>query len=98
MSPISPAAVRVQWLRAYVRRHTHRGSHLLDHTEDTTAAADYHDGELLPMDAIAVRPCCEEDLATLVASVPVSLAGELARLAAWRAMGMQAPPPAGSWL
>lgn len=56
--------------------------------------ADFHDGELLPMDAIAVCPCLEEDLANLVSHVPMNMAGELARLAAWRAMGMEAPPPA----
>lgn len=50
------------------------------------------DGELLPMDAIAVRPYVEEDLAALVAQVPVNLAGELARMAAWRALGMVSPP------
>ena len=33
----------------------------------------------------------EEDLAALVAQVPVSLAGELARMAAWRALGITAP-------
>lgn len=58
------------------------------------AIAESHDGELLPMDALSVRPFFEEDLVRLVAHVPVSLAGELARLAAWRAMGMDAPP---SW-
>ena len=68
---------------------------MLDHHNEPAAdVADFHDGELLPMDAIAVRPFLEDDLANLVANVPVRLAGELARLAAWRAMGMQAPPPA----
>lgn len=51
-----------------------------------------HDGELLPMDAMAVRPYFEEDLAALVAQVPVCMAGELARMAAWRALGQIAPP------
>ena len=53
------------------------------------------DGTLLPLGAIAVFPCCEEDLAELVAQVPIGLAGELARMAAWRALGMKAPPPVG---
>lgn len=51
------------------------------------------DGTLLPMGAIAVFPCCEEDLAELVAQVPVCLAGELARMAAWRALGAKTPVP-----
>jgi hypothetical protein len=51
------------------------------------------DGTLLPMDAIAVRPYWEEDLAALVAQVPICLAGELARMAAWRALGMDGPSP-----
>ena len=33
--------------------------------------ANPHDGELLPMDAMAVRPYFEEDLAALVAQVAV---------------------------
>ena len=56
---------------------------------------DFHDGQLLPMDSIAVCPVSVEDLAELVAAVPVDLAGELARMAAWRALGMDAPPIAG---
>lgn len=51
------------------------------------------DGTLLPMGAIAVFPCCEEGLVELVAQVPICMAGELARMAAWRALGMEAPPP-----
>lgn len=51
------------------------------------------DGELLPIDAMVVRPYWEEDLVALVAQVPVSPAGELARMSAWRAMGMEAPQP-----
>lgn len=54
---------------------------------------EFHDGQLLPMDSIAVCPVSIEDLAELVAAVPVDLAGELARLAAWRALGRDAPPP-----
>lgn len=50
------------------------------------------DGTPLPLGAIAVFPCCEEDLAELVSQVPISMAGELARMAAWRALGMEAPP------
>lgn len=53
------------------------------------------DGTLLPLGAIAVFPCCEEDLAELVSQVPASMAGELARMAAWRALGIEAPPPPG---
>ncbi len=34
------------------------------------------------------------DLVAFVNMVPQNMAGELARLAAWRALGMQAPPPA----
>jgi len=55
---------------------------------------EFHDGTLLPMDSIAVCPVSIEDLAELVANVPVDLAGELARMAAWRALGLQAPPSA----
>jgi hypothetical protein len=51
------------------------------------------DGTPLPLGAIAVFPCCQEDLAHLVSQVPISMAGELARMAAWRALGMGAPPP-----
>lgn len=60
--------------------------------DQNAEAVDMFDGELLPMDAIAVRPYVEEDLAALVAQVPVNLAGELARMAAWRALGMVSPP------
>jgi len=58
----------------------------------TIGAAEFHDGELLPMDAIAVCPTSIEDLADLVAQLPRDLANELARMAAWRALGMEAPP------
>lgn len=51
------------------------------------------DGTLLPIGAMAVFPFSEEDLAALVAQVPVHMAGELARMAAWRALGMDAPVP-----
>lgn len=51
----------------------------------------YHDGALLPMNAIAVNPLCLEDLGDLVRAVPEDLAAELARMAAWRAMGMDDP-------
>lgn len=47
------------------------------------------DGTLLPIDAMAIRPFDEVDLAELVAQVPVCLAGELARMAAWRALGIR---------
>jgi|GEM_PF-4852744 len=60
----------------------------------TIGAAEFHDGELLPMDAIAVCPTSLEDLAELVAQLPRDLASELARMAAWRALGMEAPPTA----
>jgi hypothetical protein len=49
----------------------------------------------LPLEAMAVCPFSEEDLAALVEQVPVCMAGELARMAAWRALGMTAPMPAG---
>lgn len=52
-----------------------------------------HDGMLLPMNALAVNPLCLEDLAELVAAVPEDLAGVLARMAAWRSMGMDDPFP-----
>lgn len=51
------------------------------------------DGTLLPLGAIAVFPCCEEDLASLVSQVPISMAGEFARMAAWRALEMDALRP-----
>jgi hypothetical protein len=54
-----------------------------------------YDGTLLPLDALAINPCCEEDLANLVAHVPICMSGELARMAAWRALGMKLMPPQG---
>lgn len=51
----------------------------------------HHDGTLLPMNAIAVNPLCLEDLGDLVREVPEDLAAELARMAAWRALGMDDP-------
>lgn len=54
-----------------------------------TASADF-DGTLLPMGSLAVNPALEEDLANLIAHVPVCMAGALARMAAWRSMGMAA--------
>lgn len=62
-------------------------------TNEDAIQAEYHDGQLLPMDSIAVCPVSVEDLAELVANVPVDLAGELARMAAWRALGQKAPTP-----
>lgn len=50
------------------------------------------DGTLLPLGAIAVFPSCKEDLAELVSQVPVTMAGELARMAAWRALGLEGSP------
>lgn len=52
------------------------------------------DGQLLPLDAMAVRPFSEQDLSELVAQVPRNLAAELARMAAWRALGMSTEMPA----
>lgn len=60
-------------------------------TNEDAIQAEYHDGRLLPMDSIAVCPVSIEDLTELVANVPVDLAGELARMAAWRAWGIDAP-------
>lgn len=65
-----------------------------NHEEAANCTGEYHDGRLLPMDAIAVCPISIEDLAELVSQVPRDLAAELARMAAWRAMGMTAPAPA----
>ena len=48
-----------------------------------------------PLDAIAVIPNHAPDLEALVAQVPPELAGELARLAVWRAQGNELPPPKG---
>lgn len=47
----------------------------------------------VPLDSMVVCPFSEEDLAALVAQVPVCLAAELARLAAWRALGYECVPP-----
>ena len=65
-----------------------------DINDGAIGAAEYHDGELLPMDAIAVCPTSIEDLEELVAQLPRDIANELARMAAWRALGLAAPPPA----
>lgn len=46
-----------------------------------------------PSEAIAVIPHHMPDLEALVQQVPVELAGELARLAAWRSLGLAAPVP-----
>jgi len=69
---------------------SNRGSNLVAQKEDE---AIMYDGELLPIDAIAVRPYWEEDLAKLVAHVPVCLALELARMAAWRSLRLAGPMP-----
>lgn len=61
--------------------------------EAAAAANDYHDGALLPMEAVAVCPVSIDDLAELVAQVPRDMAGELARMAAWRAVGFNGVPP-----
>lgn len=53
----------------------------------------YHDGKLLPMNAIAVNPLCLDDLVDLVAAIPEDLAAKLSRMAAWRALGMDDPFP-----
>ncbi len=45
--------------------------------------------------AVAVIPDHAPDLAALVNMVPPGMAGELARMAAWRALGRKAPPPPG---
>ncbi len=45
-----------------------------------------------PTDAIAVIPGHMPDLEALVQVVPRDLAGELARLAAWRATGFDGAP------
>jgi hypothetical protein len=66
----------------------------IDFTADVNAGIET-DGTLLPMGAVAVFPCLEEDLAELVTHVPLGLAGKLARMAAWRALGMDAPVPDG---
>ncbi len=60
--------------------------------EIETADFEFHDGKLLPMDSIAVCPVSIEDLAELVTNVPIDLAGELARMAAWRALGYSLVP------
>lgn len=54
---------------------------------------EFHDGKLLPMDALAVNLLCLEDMSELVANVPPDLAAELARMAARRALGMDDPFP-----
>jgi len=59
---------------------------------DTLAMQDARTSE--PLDAVAVIPTHAPDLAALVRRVPRELAGELARLAAWRAIGGDGAPPA----
>lgn len=48
-----------------------------------------------PLDVVAIIPSHAPDLEALVKMVPQALAGELARLAAWRALGFEASPPEG---
>ncbi len=59
---------------------------------DTMTMRDARTCELL--EAVAVVPTHAPDLAALVQRVPRELAGELARLAAWRAVGGDGAPPA----
>ncbi|MGR4877274.1 hypothetical protein [Pseudoxanthomonas sp. LARHCG66] len=44
-------------------------------------------------EAIAVIPHHMPDLEAFVMHVPVEMAGELARMAAWRSLGQAAPAP-----
>ena len=53
---------------------------------------EFHDGQLLPMDSIAVCPASDEDVAQLIRLIPISMAAEVARWAAWRALGYDATP------
>jgi hypothetical protein len=46
-----------------------------------------------PAEAIAVIPHYMPDLEAFVMRVPVEIAGELARMAAWRSLGQAAPAP-----
>lgn len=55
---------------------------------------EFHDGQLLPMDSIAVCPASDEDVAELIRQIPVCMAGEVARWAAWRALGYDTTPSA----
>lgn len=52
----------------------------------TATATEFHDGTLLPMDAVAVRPHLEDDLAELVAAVPATMLGTLVRMVFDRAI------------
>lgn len=54
----------------------------------------FHDGLVLPMDSIAVCPASDYDVAELIRLIPVGMASEVARWAAWRALGHDATPPA----
>ena len=58
----------------------------------TLAMFDRQTGETL--DAVAVIPGHAPDLARLMRMVPRALAGELARMAAWRAAGFDGVPAA----
>lgn len=58
---------------------------------ETLAIYDRHTGEKL--NAVAVIPDYPVDLVALANMVPPQMAGELARIAAWRALGKKAPPP-----
>jgi hypothetical protein len=105
ISPIFPHSHRVQLHGAHDVRHAiNRGIHLLDIIEtavdtiydatinsETLAMYDRQTGE--PLEAVAVIPGHAPDLVALVNMVPPAIAGELARLAAWRALGIEAPPP-----
>jgi len=59
---------------------------------DTLAMFDRQTNQ--PLDAVAVIPDCREDLAALVGMLPRDMAGELARMAAWRAAGFDGVPSA----
>ena len=58
-----------------------------------TTAESFHDGQLLPMDRLAVCPSFDEDVAGLIRQIPMGMASEVARWAAWRALGHDVTPP-----
>lgn len=51
-------------------------------------------GERVPHGSIVVNPSVDADVAELIRQIPVDMATEVARWAAWRALGYDATPPA----
>lgn len=50
--------------------------------------------ERVPHGSIVVNPSVDTDVAELIRQIPLAMASEVARWAAWRALGYDATPPA----